>query len=94
MAVRSKNKEETTVLRTKRVQTVLTDEQYKLLLKVAKKKKKTVSAIVREAVETEYLAKEMQETRRRALDDLLSLDAPVDDWKKMEAEIARGVIDG
>lgn len=92
MAAPSEAKEKTAVLRTKRVQTVLTGEQYKLLLQVAKKKKKTVSAIVREAVETECLEEELRATRKHALEDLLALDAPVSDWEKMEAEIERGAI--
>lgn len=94
MAVHSEAEEKTIALRTKRVQTVLSDEQYKLLLQVAKKKKKTLSALVREAVEIECLAEELRATRKHALDKLLSLDAPVSDWEKMEDEIARGVIGG
>jgi len=94
MIVHSEAGEKTTALRTKRVQTVLTDEQYKLLLQVAKRKKKTLSALVREAVETECLAEELRMARRHALDKLLSLDAPVSDWEKMEDEITRGVIGG
>jgi protein tyrosine phosphatase len=55
MVVHSKAKQKTASVRTKRVQTVLTKEQYELLLQVAKKKKKTVSALVRQAVEVECL---------------------------------------
>jgi hypothetical protein len=32
--------------------------------------------------------------RERALQSLLSLDAPVDDWTRMEDEIVRGAIEG
>jgi uncharacterized protein (DUF1778 family) len=94
MVVRSKAKQKTASVRTKRVQTVLTNEQYELLLQVAKKRKKTVSALVRQAVEVECLEEELRTTRQHALKDLLSLDAPVSDWEKMEGEIVKGVIGG
>jgi len=94
MAAHSEGKVKTTILRAKRVQTVLSAEQYELLLQVAKKKQKTVSALVREAVETECLDEELRVTRKHALEDLLSLDAPVSDWEKMETEIERGATGG
>ena len=94
MIVRSGAKPKTGSVRTKRVQTVLTKEQYELLLQVAKKEKKTVSALVRQAVEAECLEEELRTTRQHALKNLLSLDAPVSDWKEMEGEIVKGVIGG
>jgi len=94
MVVHSKAKQKTASVRTKRVQTVLTKEQYELLLQVAKKEKKTVSALVRQAVEAECLEEELRMTRQHALKNLLSLDAPVSDWEKMEGEIVNGVIGG
>ena len=90
MVVHSEAKQKTASVRTKRVQTVLTKEQYELLLQVAKKEKKTVSALVRQAVEAECLEAELRTTRHRALETLLSLDAPVSDWEQMENEIVRG----
>ena len=94
MVVHSEAKQKTAYARTKRVQTVLTMKQYELLLQVAKKKKKTVSALVRQAVEVECLEEELRMTRQHALKNLLSLDAPVSDWEKMEGEIVKGVIGG
>lgn len=94
MVVHSEAKQKTTSVRTKRVQTILTTEQYELLLQVAKKKKKTVSALVRQAVEAECLEEELRATRQHALKNLLSLNAPVSDWEKMEGEIVKGVISG
>jgi hypothetical protein len=46
--------------------------------------------LVREAIETVYIDAEQRELRRQALDELLSLDAPVADWEEMEAEIIAG----
>ena len=76
--------------RTKRVQTVLDAEQYELLVKIAKESGESVSALVREAIETGLLAQELKRKRERAFNELLSLDAPVSDWKQMEREITEG----
>lgn len=94
MGVDSKSKQKTGTLHTKRVQTVLTGEQYELLLRIAKKKHKPVSALVREALEAGCLKEELRTQRQYALKSLLSLNAPVADWEKMESEIVAGAIDG
>ena len=60
----------------------------------SKTDQKMLRALVRKAVKTECLEEELRATRKHALHDLLSLDAPVSDWDDMEAEIARGVIGG
>jgi len=78
----------------KRVQTILTTEQYELLVQIAKKEKKSVSAVVREAIEAGCLEEESRRQRRHALEDLLSLEAPVADWEEMESEIAKGAMNG
>jgi len=75
---------------TKRVQAVLTDEQYEMLSDLADETGKPVSQLVREAVEKVYLQKASEERRQAALEKLLSLDAPVADWQEMEDEIIRG----
>lgn len=79
---------------TRRVQTVMTEEEYQLLRQIARQRRKTVSALIREAVVTECLEKERDKRRREALDRLLGLDAPVGDWEGMEAEIEKGAMDG
>ncbi len=94
MSVYSKAKAKSGPLRTRRVQTVLTSEQYDLLLQIAKKKHKPVSALVREALEAGCLKEELCTQRQRALKGLLSLKAPVADWEKMESEILEGAMDG
>jgi len=94
MGVYSKAKAKSGPLRTKRVQTVLTSEQYELLLQIARKKRKPVSALVREALEAGCLKEELRTQRQHALKGLLSLKAPVADWEKMESEIVEGAMDG
>jgi hypothetical protein len=79
---------------TKRVQTVLSADQYELLLKIAKERGKPVSVLIREAVEAEYFKEAALQQRRTALEDLLSLKAPVADWEEMEKEITKGALGG
>lgn len=76
----------------KRVQAVLTEEQFALLNEMAAESGKTVSMLIREAVDKVYLAEAIQERRQAALKNLLALDAPTADWDQMEAEILRGAM--
>lgn len=78
---------------TERVQTVLTKEQYKRLMALAEKEEKPLSVLIREAVEERYFVPVERQKRQQALASLLALDAPVEDWEQMEAEIERGAID-
>ncbi|HUX76503.1 MAG TPA: ribbon-helix-helix domain-containing protein [Anaerolineae bacterium] len=75
---------------TRRVQAVLTEEQYQALSRLAEEMEKPLSVLIREAVEQVYLEQADQERRRAALRRLLALEAPVADWDQMEEEIIRG----
>jgi predicted transcriptional regulator len=75
---------------TKRVQAVLTEEQYAKLAELAQSTGKPISVLVREAVEATYLERRTRQRRMAALDELLSLDAPVGEWPEMEQEIVNG----
>ena len=79
-----------TAIYTARVQTVLTEAQFDLLTAVSKQENKALSVLVREAIEAVYFAEETRRRRRQALDQLLQLDAPVQDWPEMEREIIEG----
>ncbi len=74
----------------RRVQTVLTEEEYQDLSRLAEEKQKPISVLIREAVEEVYFQPADLERRRAALKSLLSLQAPVGDWPEMEQEIIRG----
>lgn len=78
---------------TKRVQTVLTKEQYERLMALAEQENKPLSVLIREAVEEQYFVPVAAKKRREALANLLALDAPVADWAQMEAEIEQGALD-
>lgn len=78
---------------TERVQAVLTPEQYEKLSQLAEQSGKPVSVLIREAIDQTYFVELDQRRRRQALDRLLALAAPVDDWPQMEAEIEQGALD-
>lgn len=75
---------------TKRVQTVLTDEQFAELSKLAAERGQPLSVLVRAAIELVYFEQVMRERRLAALERLLTLEAPVADWPTMEREIIEG----
>ncbi|MCL4370286.1 MAG: ribbon-helix-helix protein, CopG family [Chloroflexi bacterium] len=77
----------------KRVQTVLSEEEYESLARLAEERQKPVSVLIREAVEEVYFQEVVRERRRAALRSLLALEAPVSDWPAMEQEIIRGQIE-
>jgi hypothetical protein len=75
---------------TKRIQAVLTGEQYEQIQRIARQRHKPISLLVREAVQREYLGTSTVEARRAALERLFALDAPVAEWDQMERSIAAG----
>ncbi|CUS04818.2 conserved protein of unknown function [Candidatus Promineifilum breve] len=77
---------------TRCVQTVLTDKQYQHLSRIALDKGKTISDLVRQAVELVYFAPKPEKDRLKALQELVSQNAPVAEWEQMEAEIIGGAI--
>lgn len=75
---------------TRRVQAVLTDEQFSTLSELSASSGKPISVLIREAVEQVYLVSTSRERRHAALARLVALDAPVADWDQMEEEITGG----
>ena len=73
-----------------RVQTVLTDTQYQQLSEIAVESGKALSVLIREAIELVYFAPKQEKERMEALQELLSLNAPVATWEQMEEELIRG----
>jgi len=92
MKTKTKHKQRISSAYTKRVQTVLTEEQYEMLLRTAKEEGKPISVLIRKAIEEEYFNKTLLEQRKKALKSLLSLEAPVADWQEMEAYIIKGAL--
>ena len=75
---------------TERVQTLLTASQLDTLKELAAESGSTVSALIREAVESTYLAAARRTERRAALERLMALNVPAADWEQMEDEIESG----
>jgi hypothetical protein len=72
----------------KKIQVLLTAEQYKTLEEISRKRKKKLGSLVREAVEEYHLKKKKKQEIADAVDRLLSLPeipAP-EDYQKWEAE--------
>lgn len=72
-----------------RTQVLLTEEQRLKVQQLAARSSVSVGAVIRAAIDA-YLPPASPEQRRRALDDLLSLNAPVAEWDVMAAEIETG----
>lgn len=76
----------------KKIQVLLTEEQFNDLDEIATRQKKKISTLVREAVEEYYLKKNKQRRIAEAVDRLLSLpeiSAP-EDYQQWEAEYLQG----
>lgn len=73
---------------TERTQVLLTPEQRARLERIAEREQRSIGAVIREAVD--HYTVPRSRPREEALDELFGLDAPVDDWATMKAEIERG----
>ena len=74
---------------TKRLQLLLTPEQYKMLQLYAKKHKKSIGSVIREALDKMISGRSKKE-KKKAVERLLSRKLPVSDWEQMEKEILEG----
>lgn len=77
-----------------RLEIRLTQEEYERLKECADTRGVSMGQLVREAIDREYGAgrDEREHEKQRALDALFAIEAPVDDWPQMKAEIERGRI--
>ena len=74
----------------RKIQVLLTEEQFQDLGEIAAQQKKKVGALVREAIEEYYLKKAKQGRIAEAADRLLSLPevSVPEDWEQFEKELA------
>ena len=72
-----------------KAQVLLTGEQHRTLLRLAKERRKPLSALLREAVVEQLLKEVRRVAKRRAAEEIASMRLPVTDWPKMEEEIER-----
>ena len=77
----------------RRVQTVLTEDEYRDLSHLAEVTQKPISVLIREALQQVHLQKLARERRMAAVEELLAMELPVSDWPQMEEEIIRGAME-
>ena len=70
-----------------RTQVLLSPEQLARLKRIAARDGRSVGAVIREAVDLFVEAE--PDKRQRALKRLLAMNAPVDDWEVMKAQILK-----
>ena len=71
----------------KRVQIMLTEQQYELLQEYAQEINKPLGALIREAVEQSLIIDLEQRRKQKALEWMSAQELPVDDWEVMERQI-------
>jgi hypothetical protein len=76
---------------TKRLQVLFADRKYRALEHVARTKKRSVGALIREAVETQYLKPRRAATKSRVA-RIAKMNLPVSDWKQMKDEMLAGAL--
>jgi hypothetical protein len=74
-----------------RTQVLLSKQQLTSLKRRAKRERKSVGAVIRDAVDS-YVATPSHDERRAALERLFAINAPVDDWPVMKAQIEKGML--
>jgi hypothetical protein len=74
------------VAKTRKIQVTLEEEQYESLAEIARRQEKKLAAVVRESIEKYCLSPESARRKKRALEDLLSVEAPApeeyENWKR------------
>lgn len=70
-----------------RTQVLLSPAQVEKLKRIAARDGRSVGAVIREAIET-YTDPGI-DSRRRAVQEMLTMGAPVDDWEMMKDEILK-----
>jgi predicted DNA-binding protein len=70
-----------------RTQVLLSPAQVEKLKRIASREGRSVGAVIRDAVDS--YVDPGADSRRRAVEAMLKMNAPVDDWEVMKAEIER-----
>lgn len=80
-----------TVTLTKRVELLLDPDQYAQLDQIAKNRKESLSALIRQALEKEYLQPTLEQ-RRAAVERLLSQETEFGAWAQVKKDIFKEVL--
>lgn len=74
-----------------RTQVLLSKSQAAELKRRARREKKSVGAVIRDAVDS-YIGVPTDDERQASLERLFAMNAPVDDWPVMKAQIEKGML--
>ncbi len=69
----------------------LSKHQLAELKRRAKRDKKSVAAVIRDAID-EHLGESDEAERQASLERLFAINAPVDDWPVMKAQVLKGAL--
>ena len=69
----------------------LSKHQLADLKRRAKREKKSVAAVIRDAIDS-HLADGGEAERQASLERLFAISAPVDDWRVMKAQVLKGAL--
>ncbi len=72
---------------TERTQVLLSPGQVAKLKRIAAREGRSVGAVIRDAVDS--YVDPGDDARMRAVEEILAMNAPVDDWEVMKAQIMR-----
>ena len=75
-------------MHSERTQVLLTPAQRARLERIATREGRSLGAVIRDAIDAYTLPR--ARPRDEALQSLMALGAPVDDWARMKSEIAQG----
>jgi hypothetical protein len=75
-----------------RTQVLLSPAQVDKLKRIASREGRSVGAVIRDAVDS--YVDPGADSRRRAVEAMLKMNAPVDDWEVMKGEIERSQLGG
>ncbi len=70
-----------------RTQVLLSPAQVERLKRIAGRDGRSVGAVVRDAIDA--FIDPGEDSRRRAFEEMIAMNAPVDDWEVMKAEIMK-----
>lgn len=72
----------------KRTQILFSEDQYAKLKELSFKKNKSVSLLVREAVDNTFTKTKID--KKNIVDNITKLNLPVSDWETMKKEVIQG----
>lgn len=78
----------------KRIEVRINGERLNLLEEEATRRRKSVSKLIREAIDAKYPVRDSRIAGKlAAVEELGRIDAPIATWQQMEGEITKGILE-